>query len=70
MCYLYYFIIFRVFYKLHCTNYNMYIFTFRYTIRDEYSGSIISNYKEHSDGDKFRDALIQSLNQILDILKT
>lgn len=48
----------------------MYIFTFRYTILDEYSGSIISNYKEHSDGDKFRDALIQSLNQILDILKT
>ncbi|XP_060847233.1 carnitine O-palmitoyltransferase 2, mitochondrial [Rhopalosiphum padi] len=40
-----------------------------YTIRDDYSGAIITNYKEHSDGDTFRSALTQSLNQILDILK-
>jgi len=47
-----------------------YFFIFRYTILEDYSGAIITNYKEHSNGDKFRDALTQSLNQILDILKT
>lgn len=49
---------------------NIFLFIFRYTILEDYSGAIITNYKEHSDGDKFRDALTQSLNQILDILKT
>jgi len=47
-----------------------YLFNFRYTILEDYSGAIITNYKEHSDGDTFRYALTQSLNQILDILKT
>lgn len=51
-------------------NFSKYLFNFRYTILEDYSGAIITNYKEHSDGDIFRDALTQSLNQILNILKT
>jgi hypothetical protein len=45
-------------------------FIYRYTILEEYSGAIITNYKEHSDGYEFRNSLTQGLNQILDILKT
>ncbi|XP_050425951.1 carnitine O-palmitoyltransferase 2, mitochondrial isoform X2 [Adelges cooleyi] len=41
-----------------------------YTILEKYSGAIITNYREHTDGNKFREALTQSLNQILSVLKT
>ncbi|XP_050529275.1 carnitine O-palmitoyltransferase 2, mitochondrial isoform X2 [Daktulosphaira vitifoliae] len=41
-----------------------------YKILEEYTGAIITNYNQHTDGDKFRDVLTKSLNQILDVLKT